>query len=376
MLDNKENQNHIKPKNDFSKENQQQEEEEEVTSEEILEYLTNASKSSKQLNERYEEDKSQSQDTSNTNQSSNKKVIRVNLKDLKNAGFDIEDISQFESYAVMGKASDIPNLVEKEEFKQHKIAKAPSENKNEQNTPITPINTQKPIAGKIPVPESDPTLFSLGGGEDLVTDADPKTDFNKEVNINGASDNKNGTQTIENSINNAFNLNSADAENELALYDLHKVTITENEKENYLRSLLNNEVFKDVLKFKDISIQICSKTMELQMYLAEKINKYANESYFDSSENKYKAKHTPVDLLKYALYLNVIFCVESVNGENIFKNELKYTLSSEQREELIKNGIKIIECMPTSMWNLLLNAVRIFDRKEFLLGKEMLSGDF
>ena len=145
--------------------------------------------------------------------------------------------------------------------------------------------------------------------------------------------------------------------------DLSKVTITDSEKEEYLRSVLLSERFItsiDVKGFYKITFQ--SKLLEEQKFIANHIESYAIEV---DSKDRHQLLHSPVDVYVYALKLNVIFANPLINEKPVFSNDLT-----------LEQKLELIESFPVAKWNLLVNAARIFEKKENLLSKFILDEDF
>lgn len=144
--------------------------------------------------------------------------------------------------------------------------------------------------------------------------------------------------------------------------DLSKVTITDNEKENYLRTLLDGTTkFMTYIHFDNSKISICaaSKTIEEQDFIRDMVMEFSKEV-----DQNNQPKHTVVEGIEHLLKLNAI-----VTFIYIFPRE-------ETLEATIKLGLEKINKMDKNYWFFLLNALRIFEQKEVLLGELMASGDF
>ena len=144
--------------------------------------------------------------------------------------------------------------------------------------------------------------------------------------------------------------------------DLSKVTITDNEKETYLRTLLDGTTkFMTYIQFDNSKISICaaSKTIEEQDFIRDMVMEFSKEV----DENN-QPKHTAVEGIEYLLKLNAI-----ITFIYIFPRE-------ETLEATIRLGLEKINKMDKNYWFFLLNALRIFEQKEVLLGELMASGDF
>lgn len=145
------------------------------------------------------------------------------------------------------------------------------------------------------------------------------------------------------------------------LKDLKSVTITDTEKETYLRSILLSTRFETTIHLKnDISISIKSKLMSEQDEIAHRLEKFALEKGMDNN-----LAHSPMDIYKYALKLNIIFANPIINNDPVFNPEMT-----------LKEKSDFIDTFPDAKWLLLVNAVRIFERKENLLSQFILDEDF
>lgn len=145
------------------------------------------------------------------------------------------------------------------------------------------------------------------------------------------------------------------------LKDLKDVTITETEKETYLRSILLSTRFETKIHLKnDISISMQSKLISEQDEIAHRLEKFALEKGKDNN-----LVHSPMDVYKYALKLNIIFANPFINNTPVFDANLTIDEKSD-----------FMETFPSAKWLLLINAVRIFERKENLLSQFILDEDF
>lgn len=159
-----------------------------------------------------------------------------------------------------------------------------------------------------------------------------------------------------------INLSNSNDLNPFVL-DLSKVTITDDEKEDYLRAVLLSERFISSIDIKrHYKIKFQSKLLEEQKFIANRIEAYAIEP---NPNDKNQLLHSPVDVYVYALKLNVILADPSINDEPVFTKDLN-----------LEQKLKLIETFPVAKWNLLVNAARIFEKKENLLSKFILDEDF
>lgn len=164
------------------------------------------------------------------------------------------------------------------------------------------------------------------------------------------------------------------------LYDLSKVTITDSEKEHYLRSVLNNEqleLYVTVGNKHKIGFNCVSKTIEIQNLITTLANIYINER--DENDNT-KYKHNTYESGLYLLKLNAMFCLQGEGDTDCKKPSMfipiPLDISFERQQELVQQNIAIIDKLPFAKWNAMLNIMRIFEQKEVLLGAELISGDF
>lgn len=147
------------------------------------------------------------------------------------------------------------------------------------------------------------------------------------------------------------------------ILDLSKVTLTDNEKEDYLRSVLLSERFSTMILIKNkCRITFQSKLLEEQKFIANCIESYAIEA--DPKDHN-QLLHTPVDVYVYALKLNIIFANPYINEKPVFSNDLT-----------LDQKLKLIESFTIAKWNLLVNTARVFEKKENLLSKFILDEDF
>jgi hypothetical protein len=105
---------------------------------------------------------------------------------------------------------------------------------------------------------------------------------------------------------------------------------------------------------------------------------YINEK--DSPTDK-DYKHNTFECGMYMLKLNAIFCIKGQTDSYSSKNtsifsDIPLEASFEDQQTLVKQNIEIIDKMSFAKWNIILNAMRIFEQKEVLLGANLVSGDF
>ena len=168
---------------------------------------------------------------------------------------------------------------------------------------------------------------------------------------------------------------------EKMLYDLSKVTIDDDEKEYYLRTVLENEpleLFVTIGEKARIGFMCRSKTIEIQNLITALADSYITTRDSNSPETY---KHNTFECGMYMLKLNAMFCIQSqrdiynANNTKIFV-DVPIDASFEEQQILVKQNIEIIDKMSFAKWNLILNAMRIFEQKEVLLGANLVSGDF
>lgn len=155
-----------------------------------------------------------------------------------------------------------------------------------------------------------------------------------------------------------------------AFVDLSTITVTENEKELYLRVLLdgNTPFYTNVpiIPNRNIFIKCYSKTTKEQNFINKKITEFA--AAVDENKNY---KNDVVATCMYALKLNAMFtCLDDF--KNIVLNENSEVVNKED----FNYNMNVIDSMPTARWNLFVNAMRIFEKKESILGEMVVTGDF
>lgn len=149
------------------------------------------------------------------------------------------------------------------------------------------------------------------------------------------------------------------------LTDLSKVTISDEEKEAYVRCMLQDTPFSTTLSFSKLGIKVglSSKTVGEQKQLSEFVKEYALRKNPNG-----ELMYTTAEVMEVYLKLCVLMTVDSLNGQP-FATEAKSNPDMDEK-------LKTFEGMPINKWFILLNAVRIFEQKEALLNEFMLNEDF
>ena len=166
------------------------------------------------------------------------------------------------------------------------------------------------------------------------------------------------------------------------LYDLSKVTITDDEKEYYLRTVLDGneplDLYVTVGNRRKIGFQCISKTIEVQNLIGKLADIYINEK---DPNDKTQYLHTTFEGGMYLLKLNAMFCLKGEGDEDgvkkpaLFK-EIPLDIPFSEQQAIVEENIQIINKLSFAKWNAMLNILRIFEQKEVLLGAELISGDF
>lgn len=165
------------------------------------------------------------------------------------------------------------------------------------------------------------------------------------------------------------------------LYDLSKVTITDDEKEYYLRVVLENEpleLYITVGNKNKIGFNCKSKTIAIQNLITKLADVYITER---DPNDKTQYKHSTFESGMYLLKLNAMFCLggegdeDGVKKPGLFK-EIPLDLPFVEQQVIVEENNKIIDGLSFAKWNAIINILRIFEQKEALLGAELISGDF
>ena len=169
----------------------------------------------------------------------------------------------------------------------------------------------------------------------------------------------------------------------MPLADLDSVETNDEEKEIYLDAVLTAKRFELKIKGKKSNIvyHMRSKTLEEQDAIVKKVQEYASEiEHIDVTQDGKlvsipKIAHSDPQIFVYAVKLNLIFAVTSINGKDVFGAK-DYLDGKTNINDFINNGIKVFKTLPIMVLNNWINAARIFEKKENLLAKLMLTEDF
>lgn len=159
---------------------------------------------------------------------------------------------------------------------------------------------------------------------------------------------------------------------ETMFVDTDKITVDEQEKEMYLRDLLENKRFelKIETKASKITTVIQSKLIDEQDYITNHLSSFALET----DENG-KLKHTTEEYFRLALKLNIIFGIRRLNDIDFFDSD-KYNNNELDRDQFVARALLRLKTMPKALWIILVNSVLVFEQKENLLSKMILNEDF
>lgn len=165
------------------------------------------------------------------------------------------------------------------------------------------------------------------------------------------------------------------------LYDLSNVTITDDEKEYYLRTVLENEplhLYVTVGNKHKIGFDCRSKTIAVQNLITKLADAYITER---DPNDKTQYKHSTFESGIYLLKLNAMFCLggegdeDGVKKPGLFK-AIPLDIPFTEQQAIVEENNKIIDGLAFAKWNAIINILRIFEQKEALLGAELISGDF
>ena len=167
------------------------------------------------------------------------------------------------------------------------------------------------------------------------------------------------------------------------LKNLDEVTITDSEKERYLRCVLENTIFRTSIRSNKTGIvyKLKSKTMEEQEFISNKLREFSLEMIDDPYRKDAEGfplkvlKHTDADFLKFITKINLIFALESINGKDVFQTQ-DYLSGDKSIDEFFKDALNYFTNLPDFIWLRLINVMRIFEKKENLLSTFILSEDF
>lgn len=161
------------------------------------------------------------------------------------------------------------------------------------------------------------------------------------------------------------------------LVDLNKVTVTDAEKEQFLRCTLASKPYiVDVDLHKgSMAFKFKPKTLGLQKTSLSMLS-WLMKQYDEKGNPKFDYSATFLWILKSEIILTLI----SFNGNNPFKFYSKYTddksLTESQLFELLKDDMEIIDKLPVPVWNAMINASRVHEQKEKLLNEFLINEDF
>lgn len=159
---------------------------------------------------------------------------------------------------------------------------------------------------------------------------------------------------------------------ETMFVDTDKITVDEQEKEIYLRSILENKRFELKLETKasKITTLIQSKLIDEQDYITNYLSKFALET-----DSNGKLMHSTEEYFRLALKLNIIFGIRRLNNIDFFDSD-KYNNNELDRDQFVEKALLKLKTMPKALWIILVNSVLVFERKENLLSKMILNEDF
>ena len=161
------------------------------------------------------------------------------------------------------------------------------------------------------------------------------------------------------------------------LVDLDKVTISDKEKEDFLRSTLAGEpyTYKVTLKNGAIEINLKAKNLGLQQTSLSMMPWLLRQKNTDG---------TPVydynSMFLWVTKAEIILTTLSFAGKKLFKFMDMYDpnvkLTEQELFDMLKEDMEKIDRLPLAVWKMLLNGCRIREQKEKLLNEYIVNEDF
>ena len=161
------------------------------------------------------------------------------------------------------------------------------------------------------------------------------------------------------------------------LVDLDKVTISDKEKEDFLRSTLAGEpyTYKVTLKNGAIEINLKAKNLGLQQTSLSMMPWLLRQKNTDG---------TPVydynSMFLWVTKAEIILTTLSFAGKKLFKFMDMYDpnvkLTEQELFDMLKEDMEKIDRLPLAVWTMLLNGCRIREQKEKLLNEYIVNEDF
>lgn len=156
---------------------------------------------------------------------------------------------------------------------------------------------------------------------------------------------------------------------------LDKVTITDDEKDIYIRNTLLDMPISLDIKYGKINtiFTFTSKLVQTQEYLS----RYLKEILLSD-----KAKVTGTEEMYNVIFrANISVILNQINGKNAFDDGNNEKVNSrdltyDEFKQIVEERAKILSKKSQQLWSMIINAACVFERKEQLLAEYFINEDF
>lgn len=156
---------------------------------------------------------------------------------------------------------------------------------------------------------------------------------------------------------------------------LDKVTITDDEKDIYIRNTLLDMPISLDIKYGKINtiFTFTSKLVQTQEYLS----RYLKEILLS---DKAKVMGTE-EMYNIIFRANVSVILNQINGKNVFDDGNNEKVNSrdltyDEFKQIVEERAKILSKKSQQLWSMIINAACVFERKEQLLAEYFINEDF
>ena len=156
---------------------------------------------------------------------------------------------------------------------------------------------------------------------------------------------------------------------------LDKVTITDDEKDIYIRNTLLDMPISLDIKYGKINtiFTFTSKLVQTQEYLS----RYLKEMLL-SEKSKVMGTEEMYNIIFRA---NVSVILNQINGKNAFEDGNNEKVNSrdliyDEFKQIVEERAKILSKKSQQLWSMIINAACVFERKEQLLAEYFINEDF
>lgn len=156
---------------------------------------------------------------------------------------------------------------------------------------------------------------------------------------------------------------------------LDKVTITDDEKDIYIRNTLSDMPISLDIKYGKINtiFTFTSKLVQTQEYLS----RYLKEILLS---DKAKVMGTE-EMYNIVFRANISVILNQINGKNAFDDGNNEKINSrdltyDEFKQIVEERAKLLSKKSQQLWSMIINAACVFERKEQLLAEYFINEDF